>query len=233
MKPREISERIKSTLRDDGLGTMTQYTALIGTEKTTYCLHGDLYTAYRESLDGLICGCETIWAERKGEKFFLFACTDHSQDVALRKTLQLIGRKERRLARQRNAPGHHLKEHYRMLWAIQNGRCYFSGVPLGKRFEDREFSIDHLHPLAVRPPPFSSPKGTNWPVNLALVTTTVNRAKGARSPYSFLAEVRKYKSFVPVPGKERRRIDKLRYKLFGEYMREHCSNDEDDWGPTF
>ena len=233
MKPRKIQEYIRACRRDDeDLGPKTQYMAFTNNRCTTYCMNEVLYAAFKTTLDPLIGDCEPVWVESKGEKFLLFECADRAQNWALRERFWSIGSQVRRSARVRKAAGHHLKEHHRVLWDIQCGRCYFSGVALGEKFEDRKFSVDHLYPLASRPWPYLAPKGTHWPINLALVTPFVNQGKGGRTPAEYLAEVKKYKTFTPTAAKERRRVNNLRYKLFGDYMRQHCSDDEDDWGPS-
>ncbi len=192
-------------------------------------MHADLYAAHSKALDILIGNSEPIWIERKRGKFLLFECTTRAQEWAVRKKFWAIGSQERRAARHKKAEGHHLKEHIRVLWDVQRGHCYFSGEALGQKFEDREYSVDHLYPLARRPWPYLAPKGTHWPINLALVTPFVNRGKGGRTPVDYLAEVKQFKTFSPTTAKERHRIDSLRHEVFAEYMTEHCSEDEDDW----
>lgn len=71
--------------------------------------------------------------------------------------------------------------------------------------------------------------GTNWPTNLALVTTRVNRMKGATSADDFIDRVRRSKAFALRPTKERRRIDEQRHDQFREFMSRECSPDESDW----
>lgn len=198
-------------------------------EKSIFCFHLDMYRAEEKRLIPLIAACERISTEHKNDSFILVECRDWNHSTLIRRSLQRFDAEERRKARIKNATGHHLKEHYRTLWDIQSGRCYFSGELLGETFEDRNFSIDHLVPLATRSFPYADIPGTNWPINLALVTLRVNKMKGGKRPDEFIDEVRRKKPFIPRPTKERREIDSLRGKVFGDYMRYHCSKFESDW----
>ena len=96
---------------------------------------------------------------------------------------RLIGRIEgrwRRAARERMKKGNggrYTRRDLKTLWEIQGGRCYFTGRPLGDSFEEGEFHVDHLTPLAAG--------GGNGPVNLALVTPACNRGKRARGKYAY------------------------------------------------
>lgn len=158
----------------------------------------------------------------------MFACfdADGTRDV-VRYMLQSTAAAARRRARLKRAEGFHLPGHIRVLWEIQAGKCYFSGERLGMAFEERKFAVDHLTPIAVRPAPFSGIPGTNWPVNLALVTKRVNSMKGADDADTFLWRLRHepgryHPAFAATPRKVRVAIDDLRRERFGDFMEEHC-----------
>ena len=67
------------------------------------------------------------------------------------------------------------------IWRIQDGRCYYSGIALGDRFEDRKFHVDHLRPLVRR--------GSDDPLNLALTTRELNRRKADMTKDEFLEAI--------------------------------------------
>ena len=218
---------------NEELGPKAQSAAYCTGKQTTWCLHEEFYSAFKRVIDPLIAGFGKRWVKRGRSRFLLFVAPSWSEDGVFYERMKSITARARRAARVRKAAGHHLKEHYRILWEIQDGRCYFSGEPLGQNFEDRKYSVDHLYPLASGRFMCFLPAGTQWPVNLALVTPFVNSGKGGRKPGEYLSEVRKFKTFIPRPTKERRKIDRLRFKLFADFMREHCSYDEGEWGPRW
>jgi len=53
--------------------------------------------------------------------------------------------------------------------------------------------------------------------------------KGTTSAEELVGTVRRSKSFVARPKKERRRNDELRHDTFRGFMTHHCSSDETDW----
>jgi hypothetical protein len=195
-------------------------------------MHEEVYLAFAKRLDPLIGKCERTWVMTKGGRFLAFECQDRTHNLQIRLSFWSIGSKVRRKARLKKAPGHHLPKHLEKLWEIQRGRCYFSGIKLGESFVERKFSVDHLYPIATRPPPYCAPQGTHWPINLALVATKVNQGKGSRTPAEYLAEVKRSKSYTATTATERRRVDKLRHQAFREYMQKHCSEDPNEWGPA-
>ncbi len=190
-------------------------------DNVTFFMHAAIYGKHSAKLLPFIGSCEKTWEEVKGQRFLVLFCAGKGPADALLSRLKSIGVTEKRKARLENAAGHHLKEHYRVLWDIQRGRCYFSGEEFGRDFGGGKFSVDHLIPLSTT--------GTDWPTNLALVTVRINNMKGNRWPNDFLSEVKRKKSFSPTPSKERRRIDNERKKAFYDFMCQHCSDNEDDW----
>jgi 5-methylcytosine-specific restriction endonuclease McrA len=128
---------------------------------------------------------------------------------------------ERRKGRKKLVSGFHKPEHYKTLWEIQEGKCYYSGQPLGN-FEDRRFEVDHIIPISGGGP-FEeiNSNSSDWPTNLALTDPSINRLKGIRDANSFLSYARRNKLFTPRPYKERRKIDSLRSKAFSEFIREN------------
>lgn len=117
-------------------------------------------------------------------------------------------RKKQRRQRERLADGFYTVRDLRVLWQLQGGRCYFSGVALGSAFHERAFSVDHLVPLISY--------GSNWPINLALVTERVNRLKCHLSVAGFVRRSRLRSARIHLTGEVwRRRVDEQRERLFG------------------
>jgi len=204
------------------------YRRLWGMERQVFVLAEDAFNARRKRLEPLVAGLERGWVtSRKGSKLFVIVGTDKAINTELDRIFSRAAAYRRRQARLKAAPGFHMPEHIAVLWEIQSGRCYFSGEILGADFETSRYQIDHLWPLASSM--FRASFGTNWPTNLALVTTRVNRMKGATSADEFVGTVRRSKAFVVRPTKERRKIDELRHDTFREFMTRHCSADESDW----
>lgn len=200
------------------------YSELWDIEHSVFCLHSVMFDSLAEKLTPLL-PTKKRWVKRREGQFLIFTCAKGDSRGAVRSLLQSTAAKARRRAREARAEGHHLPAHYRELWEIQNGRCYFSGEALGTCFEDREFAVDHLTPLAVRSAPFGGIAGTNWPTNLALVTKRVNAMKGGDDAETFLWRLknqpRRYRyHFTPTSQRERTRIDRLRSKRFASYMKE-------------
>jgi hypothetical protein len=215
-------------LRDGQPGA---YSELWGMLNSTFCLPSAMFESLKKRLEPLL-PAKRIWIQRREGRFVVFSCLKEGSRDAVRSLLQGAAAYARRRARVANAVGHHLPSHYRVLWEIQNGKCYFSGTSLGQCFEDRAFCVDHLSPLAVKSPPFDGIAGTNWPINLALVTKRVNSMKGGDDAETFLWRVQhqseRYSNpFTPTPRQERARIDRLRRKRFAAYMQQHCKDELD------
>lgn len=163
-----------------------------------------------------------FWYRCKKTPWLIVEAADLASAAPLSCAFREISRYERRRRRSLRAEGFHTKEHLRDLWALQEGRCYFSGKPLGQRFEDLEFHVDHLVPLAAGDRYFDAgPCGTHWPDNLVLVAAFVNRGRGARRVAEYLAEVRRTKVFTPTSAKNRRLIDARRAAHFADFLQEH------------
>ena len=187
-----------------------------------FCLHSTMFESLARKLEPLIPAKRT-WVKRREEQFLVFTCTRDGTRSLVRSLLQEAGKQMRRRARLAKAEGHHLPKHYRVLWEIQDGKCYFSGARLGLRFEDREFSVDHLVPLAEKSWPYAGIPGTNWPTNLALVTKRVNLMKGSDDAATFVWQLKHRpklytKTFKPTSHRERMRIDRLRHERFADYI---------------
>lgn len=110
---------------------------------------------------------------------------------------------------------YHTRRDLQTLWAIQKGRCYYSGRILGTTFETATYHIDHIEPLTSG--------GHNGPLNLALVTPLMNQRKcGLRRP-SFLRRLKRsarQRKFMAVVDAARKihfsgicRLKKLRHGL--------------------
>lgn len=59
------------------------------------------------------------------------------------------------------------------IWHLQQGACYFCGVPLKTPTEKHPFHIDHIVPLSLG--------GDEWPDNLALLCQHCNNVKHVKS----------------------------------------------------
>lgn len=127
---------------------------------------------------------------------------------------------EERRKRLKAGEGRHLKSHYRVLWGLQGGCCYFTGESLGDHFEERKFAVDHLTPVVL--------DGTNWPTNLALVLPWVNRLKKGLDLRVFLRRVERQKLFTLRALTERRAIDRARRTAFRSFVT--SSRDEANTG---
>lgn len=106
---------------------------------------------------------------------WVFVYSDFDQARSIAETVQRSARNRRKNAarqeREKEAGGHYTQEVIDKLFAIQLGRCYYSGDVLTR--EPKNFDIDHLLPVYLG--------GTNWPANLALVKTSINKMKGGIS----------------------------------------------------
>ncbi|MDD2765895.1 MAG: HNH endonuclease domain-containing protein [Opitutaceae bacterium] len=96
----------------------------------------------------------------------------------------------------------HTRADLRALWEIQGGRCYYSGVPLGRSFATANYHVDHLTPL--------SRFGHDGPSNLALVAATVNAQKRDQTRWVFL----KYFQTSARLRARMKRIDRERLRRF-------------------
>lgn len=63
------------------------------------------------------------------------------------------------------------ERHKRMIWEIQNGRCYYSGEILS--ISPKNYHLEHICPIASG--------GTYWPENMAYVLAELNSRKGWHS----------------------------------------------------
>ena len=209
--------------------TRSEWMCLCAIKGSKFCVNEDMMQLAWTKVAPLIDGFANTTCGYREKRYVLFECKDWRRARAITKVFQTVGNIERRKGRLKKAVGHHLPEHYRVLWEIQAGRCYFSGESLGTSFQTARYHVDHLIPLATRSFPYADIPGTNWPVNLALVTPKINRMKGARPPQEFLREVKQMKSFAPRPSRERTLINKRRKRAFFTYMSKHCSENEEDW----
>lgn len=196
---------------------------------TDYCINKVMFDTYAERIEPVMVGLKKQFLSHRKERFILVRCRSGVQRSRMDDVLVPLTYQLRRQARVKNAVGRHTKAHLRTIWEIQKGRCYFSGKPLGRRFEDRKFTVDHLVPLGCRSFPLGDVPGTNWPINLALVTFSVNSMKGGQRPDEFAETVRRRKSFKLTPAKERGRIDAARRVAFYDFMCENCSKKIADW----
>lgn len=192
------------------------YRELWEIDYSLFCISEVMFAQYEKQISPLMPAERKLYRRREG--LFIFFRIKRADAGPMRNRLQGLGARARRKDRIQKAEGHHLESHYKVLWEIQGGRCYFSGASLGESFETGKYSIDHLIPLACRSWPYADIPGTNWPTNLALVTVRVNKMKGGERPEEFLSRIRRNKSFVPRPTTERRAIDRIREARFAEYV---------------
>lgn len=75
----------------------------------------------------------------------------------------------KRRSRLKSAGGFYDQEVIHKLFEIQEGKCYYSGEALITN--PKNYDLDHLVPVCEG--------GSNWPENLALVLTHVNKKKGS------------------------------------------------------
>ena len=88
------------------------------------------------------------------------------------------GRSEHRQSLERYlSAGVHERADLDEIFAIQEGRCYFTGEPLSRL--EKNYSIDHIHPVRSG--------GSSWPGNLAFVLKSVNQEKHGHSPRKYWA----------------------------------------------
>lgn len=77
-----------------------------------------------------------------------------------------------RRARLRGSLGRHTAEDIRQQYARQNGRCFYCGAKVGKKYH-----VDHVIPV--------SKGGSNGPENLVIACRPCNDSKGAKHPMDF------------------------------------------------
>lgn len=209
---------------DGGLSPRAKQVGFIRGAGAGVCFHVLTYTELEPKIRPLLVGWDEHRVKREHGDYVFFTTGSREEMRKLRAKLDMWMAALRRKDRERSAAGFHLPEHYRILWNIQSGRCYFSGVPLGARFEDRAFSIDHLRPLAARQPPFGDGiAGTQWPTNLALVTVHVNKSKGANTAEQYVALASSLRIKLR-PARERLEIDRARDEAFQEFIEKNRGN---------
>ena len=196
----------------DGFGFLRLY----GLRRSVFLLVADVYASQERYITAEGAAVATIETP-SGFRGFAFALTQSPRTAALDRRLYAYSAARKRRIRQNRAEGFHLPEHLALLWQIQDGRCYFSGEPLGSSFEDSLFQVDHLVPLVASHP--CGVRGTNWPTNLALVTPRVNQMKGSLAAATFAASVRRRRAFELRPKTERTTIDAARARVFASFMR--------------
>src|ERR1035437_2114008 len=116
---------------------------------TDFCINKAMVDAYPKKIKPVLVGLKKQYLTHRNEQLILVRCGGVQRGI-VDAVLRPITYQKRRQARVKAAVGRHTKAHLRKLWDIQRGCCYFSGKPLGKRFEDGKFSVDHLVPLACR-----------------------------------------------------------------------------------
>lgn len=200
----------------------SRFSFSIGRAPMVFCVHADMFAIVERRHASLLAGVQLTRIETRKRRFVLFPILENRRAHEVYTCLRLLSKSERRRHRVATATGHHLKEHYRVLWEVQRGQCYYSGAPLGARFEDRKFCVDHIAPLCPRPIIGGVP-GTNWPTNLALTTKRVNDLKGGDPVRFFLREARRLRWFEPTSYRERCRIDRERQKAFSNFLIKHSS----------
>lgn len=78
----------------------------------------------------------------------------------------------RRVARERNAPGHHTAADIRQQYKAQKGKCYYCDAKVGDSYH-----VDHVVPL--------SRGGSNGPENIVIACVTCNSSKNNRLPHEW------------------------------------------------
>lgn len=203
---------------DSGLSTKARQLGFMRSAGAGVCFHVHTYAEVEAKAAPLLEGWARHEVTRPHGEYLFFTTESRENMQKLRAKLDMWMAALRRKDRERSAAGFHLPEHYRTLWEIQEGRCYFSGEPLGTRFEERAFSVDHLRPLAARQPPFGDGiAGTQWPTNLALVTVHVNKSKGANTAEQYVALAPSLRIKLR-SARERREIDRARREAFRGFI---------------
>ncbi len=89
--------------------------------------------------------------------------------------------------RRKGVPGQHRPHHVRLIYASQEGLCYYCSTQLLGVFQ-----IDHMVPVARG--------GTNWPSNLCCACGACNQAKRAMTAEEFLALQESLSAALPMAG---------------------------------
>lgn len=101
--------------------------------------------------------------------------------------------------------GMHVKSDVLDLYEAQEGKCYYSGETI--MLKPKSYQVDHIVPIAEG--------GSDWPINLALVSPKINQRKHSKTKAQFLRILAKEKGvdWRDHQKAHRKRVDLRRKKI--------------------